>query len=170
MDAGFASLGVRDNQRKLTSWGVGWGGGYSKWLSWTRPNTKKEALGRTIITTKKTKKLGSICTCTENSLVLAGSGGVLTTGAVVTGTTVACRPVQAGTSAVLARCAQLAVAGVILLCHVQIGAQVTRRRCVAADGAVVTHGADVASHAICWGGAVGLQCTVVTWFRDTQRE
>ena len=91
-------------------WGVD-----SKWLSWTRPNTMKEALGRTIITTKKTKKLRSIYSCTENSLVLAGSGGVLTTGAVVTGTTVARRPVQAGTSAVLARCALLAVAGVILL-------------------------------------------------------
>ena len=141
----------------------------SKLLSWTRPNTMKEALGRTIITTKKTKKLGSIYSCTENSLVLAGSGGVLTTGAVVTGTTVARRPVQAGTSAVLARCALLAVAGVILLCHIQVGAQVTGCRCAAADGAVVTHRADVASHAVCWGGAVGLQRAVVTWIRDTER-
>ena len=118
----------------------------------------------------QTKNLRRIYTFAENSLVLGRSGRILTTRAVVTSTTVARWPAQAGTSTILARCAQLAVVDIILLRHIQVGAHVTRHRCVAADGTVVSHRADVASHAISWGGTIGLQCAVVAWIRERERE
>ena len=157
---------------------------YSKW--WQvgldiKSSREKERLNRTIITkhctcssmthaNNQTKNLWRIYTFAENSLVLGRSGRILTTRAVVTSATVARWPAQAGTSTILARCAQLAVVDIILLRHIQVGAHVTRHRCVAADGTVVSHRADVASHAISWGGTIGLQCAVVAWIRERERE